>query len=378
MNAKSQNKETNKTRVVCIHLLNDYSGSPKVLSQSVMALINAGVEVELLTGTGGDGFLSGLVAKHKHCHFFYKRFDNKLFILFSYLLSQLSLFIKVLGYRNQDVVFYINTLLPFGGALAAKLVGKKVVYHIHETSISPKPLKQFLKWVVKLTSSQNIFVSNYLAKEEGISTVPSQVIYNAIDENTLLKGAQANYQYTNANGDFTVLMVCSLKQYKGVDQFIKLAHSTSNHAHIKYQLVLNASDTEVASYFEHLAIPNNLSLISRQIDLHPYYSNASLVVNLSLVDKWVETFGLTLLEAMAYGIPVIAPPVGGPSEFVENGIHGYKIDSYEINELAAIILKLSNDKLLTKLFSQNCREQVKLYNVNNFNSKLLELINDYK
>ena len=49
-------------------------------------------------------------------------------------------------------------------------------------------------------------------------------------------------------------------------------------------------------------------------------------MNLSDPEGWVETFGMTILEAMAYGIPSIAPSAGGPLEIVEDGKNGYCLD----------------------------------------------------
>lgn len=44
---------------------------------------------------------------------------------------------------------------------------------------------------------------------------------------------------------------------------------------------------------------------------------------------------MTLLEGMVYGLPVIAPPVGGPIEIVDNGIDGFLVDSRNIKEVAS-------------------------------------------
>ena len=107
-------------KIIFTHLLNDYSGSPKVLSQVIKAVQKDGCEVELYTGKSDDGFLSGLTDNHHH--YFYKRFENKYLTLVTFMLSQVSLFFKLLIHRNEDVVIYVNTMLPFGAGLAGKLM----------------------------------------------------------------------------------------------------------------------------------------------------------------------------------------------------------------------------------------------------------------
>jgi glycosyltransferase involved in cell wall biosynthesis len=37
----------------------------------------------------------------------------------------------------------------------------------------------------------------------------------------------------------------------------------------------------------------------------------------------MESFGITLIEALACGIPVLAPPVGGIPEIFDDGVEGY-------------------------------------------------------
>lgn len=56
-----------------------------------------------------------------------------------------------------------------------------------------------------------------------------------------------------------------------------------------------------------------------------------------------EPFGLVLLEALARGVPVIAPPAGGSADIVHDGTEGLLVDPTRTESLAAAILELAGD-----------------------------------
>ena len=54
-------------------------------------------------------------------------------------------------------------------------------------------------------------------------------------------------------------------------------------------------------------------------DVAKFYNQATLVVNLSDKTQFIETFGMTALETMAAGLPVIVPTEGGIAEMLRDG-----------------------------------------------------------
>lgn len=358
-------------KIIFVHLLNDYSGSPKVLSQVIRVVQKNGCETELYTGKSKDGFLSGV--SERHHHYFYKRFENKYFTFATFILSQVILFFKLLKHRNEDVVIYVNTMLPFGAGLAGGLMGKPVYYHVHETSLTPASFKHFLRFIIRKTASKVIFVSQAIKEVEFFEKLPQQVVYNALPANFMSIALKSKYRHL-IDEKFNVIMICSLKAYKGVDEIVEVACLCQNTSHIKFTLVLNADQSEIDAYFQEKILPSNLELVSRQKDLVPFYAKTSLLLNLSRVDQWVETFGLTIVEAMAFGVPVIVPPVGGPAEIVRNGKEGYLISSYDTERVAKIIIELSQDEEKYMFLSKTARKRAEDFKESLFEKKIIEAI----
>ncbi len=343
-----------KKKIVAVHLLNDYSGSPRVLAMAIDGFRRQGWDVDLYTSRG-PGFLSECDACVHPIP--YRFHENKWLRLWALLRVQFWLFAAMWRYRDTpDVVFWINTLMPFGAALAGRLMGKRVVYHVHETSVRPVALKRWLRLVARHTAHHAVFVSRFLQKAEALPGVPSSVVYNALPEEFVFQAAlHEKATDPDMRRPFTVLMLCSLKDYKGVGEFVQLAGRLPR---CQFVLVLNAEMDEIGDWFAQrgLSVPDNLVVFPAQRNVHPFYQRADVVCNLSHPERWVETFGMTLLEAMSYGIPVIAPPAGGPAELVRQGENGFLIDPHDLEALAHAIELLQKDEALYASLAARARD----------------------
>lgn len=354
-------------KIVFIHLYNDRSGSPKVLSQVIKALKEDGCHTEILTSSHDYGFLTNIADVNRVL--FYRRSENKIITLFYYILSQMLLFFQCIRYFNKDVIFYINTMMPIGGAFAAKFIRKKVIFHLHETSLKPEILKKFLRIAILFTADKIIFVSKYLKDTERFAGIKQVVVYNAFEGNPVAK-------QKIIHNDFIVIMVCSLKKYKGVFEFIDLADLMRKTENLHFQLVLNASENEIEDFLRNVTKSPNLLIFDRQENVSKFYQEADLLLNLSRPESWIETFGLTILEGMAYGLPAIVPPVGGPTEIVRNNENGFHISCYELDKIAKKIKFLMKNKDKYHTLSTNAKSRAKDFNLEIFQNEIKNALED--
>jgi len=74
-----------------------------------------------------------------------------------------------------------------------------------------------------------------------------------------------------------------------------------------------------------------------------------------------EPFGLTLIEAAASGLPVVATDDGGPRDIIQNCKNGVLTDVSEPRNIASGINKILNNKNLWRKYSENGIENVSKY-----------------
>jgi glycosyltransferase involved in cell wall biosynthesis len=224
-------------------LLNDRSGSPQVLCSVIKALKREQSRAQLFVGSDGAGCLD--YAGIKTTRYWYWRTPYRLSTLATYLVSQLALMIRLFRARDIDreALIYVNTLLPFGAALFGWMTGRRVLYHLHEVSVSPAPLKWFLTAIARRTAQRLIYVSDFHRTCLPIPGVPSRTVYNALDDR-FLELASANAYRHRRDVRLNVLMIASLRDYKGVPELVALAEQLAGRPDIRFDLEVNDDEAE--------------------------------------------------------------------------------------------------------------------------------------
>jgi phosphatidyl-myo-inositol dimannoside synthase len=70
----------------------------------------------------------------------------------------------------------------------------------------------------------------------------------------------------------------------------------------------------------------------------------------------VEGFGLTYLEASAYGLPIVAHRTGGVADSVRDGFNGLKVDPDDRKSLAGVFRTLAKSQDLRGRLGENGRK----------------------
>lgn len=94
-----------------------------------------------------------------------------------------------------------------------------------------------------------------------------------------------------------------------------------------------------------------------QKELAEYYKLADLFIFTSNY----EIFGMVLLEAMYFGIPVISSVNGGSTTLINNGYNGYILEQFDEKKWVECILSVMKDKEERKSLSMHAKETIWLH-----------------
>ena len=86
-----------------------------------------------------------------------------------------------------------------------------------------------------------------------------------------------------------------------------------------------------------------------------------------------EGFGLTLIEAMAAGLPVVSLDGKGNRELIQNGFNGYMVNMNEQDVFVDHIIEIVKDKILYESLSNNALSFSGKFDINQYIVNLLEL-----
>jgi glycosyltransferase involved in cell wall biosynthesis len=158
-------------------------------------------------------------------------------------------------------------------------------------------------------------------------------------------------------------MVSSARQYKGIFIFCELAKELKEYDFI---LVCDATHEQNLNLFRDYTSLPNLNIVETQKELHQFYAKSDLIVNFSIPSLFIETFGLTILEGLSYGIPCIVPPIGGITELVHDGLNGFKVDCRDTADVIYRIKLILEDEVKYQEMSNEAIKIARCFSVDIF------------
>jgi glycosyltransferase involved in cell wall biosynthesis len=250
------------------------------------------------------------------------------------------------------------------------LSGKPLVVHFHSVEsdragreFGGNPLVREIEELALTIADRIVAVSqltkNAIIREYHIPADKIEVVHNHFDTAGLIADNQAANAYSyladkKEQGYKVVASIGRLTIQKGLTNLLRAFKIVVDHAPKTFLLMVGAGDqrNELIALAADLGIGQNVLFTDFQRGKN--YRDAYTVADLFVMPSVSEPFGLTALEAIGYGTPVLLSNQSGVSELIRNAL---KVDFWDVDAMANKIVGLvQNDVLRAELHANSYRE----------------------
>jgi len=214
-----------------------------------------------------------------------------------------------------------------------------------------KPPKDhfFARWCYR-RATRIATVSNAVARNMRayVAATPVTAIYDCIDVPPP-DPSRVREIRQDLRADFVVGNVAELDdETKGQRTIIEAARRLQHESPEILFILIGRGRDEESLRAEAEDLPN-VRFIGWSDQLSDYYAAMDMFV----FPSRYEALGSAALEAMSFGLPVVASAVGGLPEIVTPGVNGFLVDSGDPARLAARISQLATDTILRDRLGRN-------------------------
>lgn len=288
--------------------------------------------------------------------------------------------------RGPAIVHTHSSKAGILGRWAAKLEGIPVILHTYHgfgfNDWQPGIVKLFFETVERFTSRIThglVMVSkaNFdKARSCGIRPKHiSRVIYGGIELGEFpsrgRKASEKRKELGLGKEDKVVSMISCLKPQKAPLDFVSVAHKVADEIpKAKFLLVGDGElRSQVAKAVAQIGLQGRFQHLGWRRDVASILGLTDVLVLTSL---W-EGFPLTLVQAMAVGVPAVVTRVDGSPEAILDGVNGFVVEPRDVEGMARRVVQLLRDPELRRKMGEEGRKRVQEFDINQMVKKQEEL-----
>jgi glycosyltransferase involved in cell wall biosynthesis len=239
-------------------------------------------------------------------------------------------------------------------ALAARLAGKPFVLTRH-VLFPMKRLHRFVLGRVGAIIAPSTAVFDGVRREGVLPADRVTLIHNGVDINFFAPRPR------RPRSTLTIGTIGHLGKLKGHDIFIRAAAiSAKQDPDLKFIITgedknrTGQSRDALARLIDQLGMQDRIKLAGWAHDIRVTLKETDIFVSAART----EPFGLSIAEAMATSVPVIATASEGASEIIVDGESGIIVPLEDPASLAGAILRLAADEVLRERIGKGGRERI--------------------
>lgn len=306
--------------------------------------------------TSGGNMVAELVAAGvKHVSYDIKtksEVSPKIFLA----LPKISRFIKE---KKIDVIHAHTRVTQVTAAMLCRLTGTPYVTTCHGFYKKRLSRKLFPCWGAETVAISEA-VRDYLIRDYRLADSKVCLIHAGVNPHMFLQvdegvKRQRRQQY-NLGGEPLIGIIARLTEEKGHRFLIEAMKQIVKEIYNAHLLIVGRGRIE-----KDLKEAVDLAGLNNCIHFYPVVNQTTEI--LPLLDVFVlpsldEGFGLSILEAQAAGLPVVASRVGGVPDLIKDGETGILVAHQDIDGLAKAVIEILKDKKRAKELGSNARRFV--------------------
>lgn len=170
----------------------------------------------------------------------------------------------------------------------------------------------------------------------------------------------------------TIIMVGRISPEKGYDRVVAIAKELRDRIpQWKIEIWGDGPDyNEIYNLYKKEKIDDYLILKGSTKDITEVYSRSSLLI----MTSYTEALPMVIIEANAYGIPVVAYECEGAIELISEGVNGYVVDDNDYMQFADRIMQVISEDNRYKSFANSSCEVSKKFSNDEIRKRWIELI----
>jgi L-malate glycosyltransferase len=339
-----------------------YGGSGIVATELGKALAQRGHNVHFISyalPTRLDGFIEN-VYFHEVEMSSYPLFDFPL-----YTIALASKMVDVIKYEKLDIM-HVHYAIPHATSafLAKEILGEKGIPFtttLHGTDITLVGLEPSYLHAVKFSieKSDGVTAVSRFLKEKTLSNYgirkEIEVIPNFIDSEKYKRGESCRFRkQVSPNNEKVLVHTSNFRKVKRVPDIVRIFEQVRREIPSRLVLVGDGPDRSYTEQLcRELGVCKDVVFLGKQAELVDILSASDIF----LMPSQSESFGLSALEAMSCGLPVISSSVGGLPELQVHGETGYIAEIGDTDRMARYTVDLLRDENKYRLFSAAARRR---------------------
>jgi glycosyltransferase involved in cell wall biosynthesis len=246
--------------------------------------------------------------------------------------------------RHGDVVTSASLWTHLDCAVAGRLVHRPVVLDLHDI-VRPGLGRSVLTVAVRLASA-SLSISGAVAECVGSAARDRvRIMAPAVDLTRFSPGPadpDVRARLTSSPSDPVVGIVGRIDPEKGVDAVVRAVAALRGPAGRAHLAVVGARGLDAGAYLEVVRadagrlLGDRVRFVGRVEDVPSVLRALDVVVNASVA----EPFGLSILEAQACGVPVVATRAGGVTDFLTDEENALLVPVGDTDAMASALARL--------------------------------------